>query len=471
MIQTDKNGDAKIEFYNSDATTTFRAIAEGIGYNGKLGRTEMTYAVQSPINVDVKIPPYMAMGDNALLPVVIRNSTNQVIRTNVKAILPDNMIAGKFADTVTLQANNAAQVLIPVKAIAAVTGNIGFVVNSDNNTEKISLPISVGNNGFPVITTISGNKSTNTEFRISDMMAGSLTTELKVFDNFEGQLLNDIESMLREPHGCFEQTSSSTYPNIYILKYLRSTGKSNPEIEEKALAYIRNGYQRLIGFETAKHGFEWFGKTPAHEALTAYGLLEFTDMQEFVNVDKNMLNRTKDFLLSRRDGEGNFTLAKGGYGAFASVPNDIANIYIVYALSEAGLSSEIKPEYEHAVKQALASNDAYQLATMAIAASNMKNDKDFTALMRAVKNTNLQAATSVTNSRATSLRLETMALYAIALTREKSPDLSTLANIISSILSCKTYNGYGSTQATILTLRALVEYKKTHWSCKDSFNN
>ena len=27
-------------------------------------------------------------------------------------------------------------------------------------------------------------------------------------------------------------------------------------------------------------GFEWFGASPAHEALTAYGLLLFLDMQK-----------------------------------------------------------------------------------------------------------------------------------------------------------------------------------------------
>lgn len=460
VVQTDKNGDAKIEFYNSDATTTFRAIAEGIGYNGKLGRTEMTYAVQPPMSIDAKIPPYMTIGDDALIPLVIRNSSSKAMAANISAELPDNMVAGNYDNTVNIGPDSATQVLIPVKANAAVKGDIKFVVSTEAATEKISLPITVNSNGFPVITTISGNKATATNFTIGNMMAGSLATELKVFNNLEGQLLNDIESMLREPYGCFEQTSSSTYPNIYILKYLRSTNKSNLAVEKKALTYIRDGYQRLIGFETAENGFEWFGKTPAHEALTAYGLLEFTDMKEFVNVDDRMLARTKKFLLDRRDGKGTFNIVKNGYDAFASVPNKIANIYIVYALTQAGVGSEIQLEYETAVKQALNSKDAYQLAMMAIAASNMKNERDYTQLMEALQQTKMQSETSVTNSRAQSLKVETMALYAIALTRAKSPDLAAVANVISLILGEKTYYGYGSTQATILALQAIVEYRK-----------
>ncbi len=161
------------------------------------------------------------------------------------------------------------------------------------------------------------------------MISGSIQAQLKLFKTLEGQLLDGIESMLREPYGCFEQTSSTTYPNIFVLKYLRESGKSNKAIEEKALGYIERGYKRLIGFETSMNGFEWFGHTPPHEALTAYGLLEFTDMQEFINVDKQMLERTKKFLLGRRDGKGSFSLSTGGYDRFASVPNKIANVYIV----------------------------------------------------------------------------------------------------------------------------------------------
>ena len=38
-------------------------------------------------------------------------------------------------------------------------------------------------------------------------------------------------------------------------------------------AKLKDGYNKLITFETKKNGYEWFGETPAHEALTAYGLM------------------------------------------------------------------------------------------------------------------------------------------------------------------------------------------------------
>ncbi|HLG39758.1 MAG TPA: TonB-dependent receptor plug domain-containing protein, partial [Chitinophagaceae bacterium] len=464
VVQTDKDGKAIIEFYNSDASTTFRAIAEGIGYNGKPGRAEATYAVQNAMTVDAKIPPYLTVGDKALIPVVIKNNTLSNFTASINLFLPPNMKGGDYTRRISLAPDSSRQVLIPVEATSPAKAVIRFVVSGPFSKETISLPVSAADKGFPVIGTVSGNKSGNHHFTLNQMVPGSLKTELKVFKSIEGQLLDGIESMLREPYGCFEQTSSTTYPNIFVLKYLRESGKSNPDIEKKALGYISAGYERLISFETQENGFEWFGHTPAHEALTAYGLLEFTDMQEFVNVDIAMLERTKKFLLARRDGNGSFRLASGGYDRFASVPNKIANVYIVYALSRAGLGKEIQPEYAMAVTRAVESNDAYQLAMMALAAAYMKNEKDFSKLMSLLNENyqkyNLRCETSVVNSRDASLRVESMSLYALALMKEKSPDVGLVAGIVSKILGEKNYYGYGSTQATVLALQAIVEYSK-----------
>ena len=464
VVQTDREGKAELTYCNSDASTTFRIVAEGIGYQGLVGRNEKTYSVKNALGVDAKIPPYLTVGDRALLPLVIRNNRDQSVHLSISIVVPQNMKVGNYPSVIDVPADSSRQLLIPVEATGAVKGDIQFIVEGDGRRQKVSLPISAAEKGFPVVITCSGNHSATHDFSISQPVPGSMRPHTKLFKSLEGQLLDGIESMLREPYGCFEQTSSSTYPNIYVLKYLRESGRSNPEIEKKALQYITAGYKRLVGFETAKNGFEWFGHAPAHEALTAYGLLEFTDMKEFVDVDPAMMKRTKEFLMSRRDGTGSFTLASGGYDRFASVPNKIANIYIVYALTQAGIGREIEREYKTAVQKAMASKDAYQLAMMALAANNMGNMNDYKQLMteldRQYKKEGLTAETSVVNSRDISLKVESSALYALALMRDPSPRIVDVAALISDILSSKSYYGYGSTQATVLALQAIVNYSK-----------
>jgi hypothetical protein len=116
------------------------------------------------------------------------------------------------------------------------------------------------------------------------------------------------------------------------------------------------------------------------------------------------------------------------------------------------------------VKQALQSNDGYQLSMMALAASNMKNMKDYNALMSAANDhyskEKMKAETSVANSRGASLNVETLSLYAMALMRQPQCEAGSISPIISSILGAKSYYGFGSTQGTVLALQAIVEYSK-----------
>ncbi len=462
VIQTNKEGTAVVEFCNSDASTTFRAITEGIGFNGMPGRTEQTYAARSLLQADCKIPPYLTTGDEALLPLVIKNNGDRPGIFSILVSAPEHFKTGAYSRSVTIAADSTLRVSIPLEAVATAAGSLRIEISGENEKETIILPVQAVDKGFPVRLVMSGNRNQTHRFPVSQLIPGTMQSELRLIRNLEGQLLDGIQSMLREPHGCFEQTSSATYPNIFILQYLKETGKSNPETEKTAMDYLQQGYKRLISYETRENGFEWFGNTPAHEALTAYGLMEFTDMKAFLPVDERMLERTKKFLLSRRDGKGSFEIRKRGYDQFASVPEDIAGLYIVYALTEAGAGKEIETEYRFAVAKALLSGDAYQLSLMALAAANRKDRNTYLQLMDAVHRLpeKTKAVTTVVNSREASLRVETKALLAMAYLRAEKPEPGPAAELLGQILTEKSYYGYGSTQATVLALKAITEYSR-----------
>lgn len=46
-----------------------------------------------------------------------------------------------------------------------------------------------------------------------------------------------------------------------------------------------------MSFKTKENGYEWFGQSPAHESLSAYGLMQFTEMAKVTQfVDLKMVN-------------------------------------------------------------------------------------------------------------------------------------------------------------------------------------
>lgn len=466
-VQTDRYGKASVEFYNSDASTTFRAITEGIGYNGIVGRVEHTYASHDAVSVDVKIPPYLSVGDTVRIPLVLKNYNHADKQVHIAVKLPADVTGWELTQDVVVHQNSHAQVYIPVVPLKAVKGNILI----DVNAQTVSLPFTAEEKHFPIHVMITGNRSLDTTFRIAQPLPCSIQSSVKV-NLVQDQILHGMAAMLREPYGCFEQTSSTTYPNILILQLLQAAGNQDKATEVKAKALLQRGYERLITFETSENGFEWFGRAPAHIALTAYGLLEFTAMQQFIKVDKDLLQRTKQFLLNHRDGHGGFQRSQQGLDEFREVPAEISSTYIVYALATCGAGKEIIPEYEAALQSAKSSNDGYQLAMMALAADKMQRTEDFTALMgrldKLYQDVTLPSRTSYVNSKGISLYVETMSLYAMTLMREATPRKTIITPVINAILSNKSYYGFGSTQGTVQALSALAAYAELERTATDT---
>ena len=86
----------------------------------------------------------------------------------------------------------------------------------------------------------------------------------------------------------------------------------------------------------ASKGYEWFGADPGHEALTAYGLLEFTDMAAVRDVDQAMLSRTRAFA---HEVAATARAASSASGATLHTwidDPDCSNGYITWALLESG---------------------------------------------------------------------------------------------------------------------------------------
>ncbi|MEL7006235.1 MAG: TonB-dependent receptor plug domain-containing protein, partial [Bacteroidota bacterium] len=68
VVQTDHDGKAKVEFYNSDAITSFNIMAEGISHSGLIGHTEAVYSIQRPLSISTKLPSYCSLNDTIRIP-------------------------------------------------------------------------------------------------------------------------------------------------------------------------------------------------------------------------------------------------------------------------------------------------------------------------------------------------------------------------------------------------------------------
>jgi uncharacterized protein YfaS (alpha-2-macroglobulin family) len=321
--------------------------------------------------------------------------------------------------------------------------------------------------GFPHESATGGmlerNGSKSFEFTIpADVIRGSLSSTVSVYPTPLASMTDALQSLLREPYGCFEQTSSTSYPMVMAQQYFLTHTGVDPATIEKARSLLDVSYQKLIGFESHSRGYEWFGADPGHEALTAYGLLQFTDMSHVRAVDKDMLDRTRAWLLSRRDGKGGFSMNAKALDSFGRAPADTTNAYIVWALIESG-EKGLDKEIAAVKASALSTQDSY---IVALAANILAATGDHTGagqlmdkLVKKQENAGniTGAVTSITRSGGDALAIETTALSVLAWMREPAYAAQAQKGLQWIVESNKS-GRFGSTQSTVLALRSIVAY-------------
>ena len=334
----------------------------------------------------------------------------------------------------------------------------------DAFTQKIK----IAPKGFPVATSFSGqDKEREFKFTAKNLVKGSLRINFTAFPNVVSDLMAGVAGILREPYGCFEQTSCSAYPNAMVLDYLHTTDSKDDATISRANDLLNRGYKRLTTFEAPDKGYEWFGANPGHEGLTAYGIMEFTDMKKAGgDVDQGMIDRSANWLMSHRDGNGGFKREKHAYHDFGRISDDILNAYIVFALAESGYTN-IKKEFESSYKKANETKDPYMLAMMANAAYSLgdisKGDAAMASLMsQQAKDGSFNGSThSITYSQGQSLITETTSLAVLAMIKSPTRNGMSLSSAVQYLVGSRSGSGvFSSTQGTILALKALTEYAK-----------
>lgn len=460
IIQTNNKGEANFEFYNSDDNTSFKIVSEGTSYKGDIGRAETSYAVKELIQSDVKVPVYASQEDVIQLPVWVKNNSENNIKLNCKVDFDkkDN------SQSVELKPKEAKTIYISITA--KTTGKklpLEITLEGENYRTKILKFIAVYAKGFPMNVDIAGTKSHNADFTITEPMPGSVDAGFKLLYNPFSSIFDGLQSMMREPSGCFEQVSSSNYPNIMAMQLLKFRNIS-PEFKERALKYLEIGYRKLRNYESKEGGYEWYGGNPGNEALTAYGLLQFNEMKEFINIDKKLIEGNLKWLNSRKDDKGGFNQNPAKYG-FSGIKYVVNNAYIVYVLSEVG-QKDFDKQYETALKESLKSRDLYRMELIALTSFNLNKKEEYKQLMKLIKTAigkqnfkDLKAEQSIINSYGRSMSMEIASLYALALLKE-GEITKQVSDVLDYIQSSKSVYGFGSTQATALALKAITEYTK-----------
>jgi len=463
-VRTDEQGKTQVEFYASDAVTNFRATLEGIADAGVAGRAEHKFFVQKPVSIALKTPASVIAGDVLRLEIAVSNKSDAAVEEALLLTAPEHFsLKNSVPQSVRLAAGETR--VLPVEYAVGQPGQPGaqpFRVRF-GEADAFETSVATQHRGFPVRQVFAGTGAQNLfNLHLADPVPGTVSVKLTAYGNVLDDVVKGMERMLRQPSGCFEQVSSSNYPNLLVLDLLRQTGASRPEVETRALQLLEDGYKKLAAYECMGGGFDWWGRSPAHEGLTAYGILQFGDMARvYLGVDKNLTERSVRWLLERRDGSGGWKRRDDWHGWQS---DGVIGAYIAWAVSEAGFADKFQPEITAAYQAARKSGDPYQLALLANALLAQKDPrgKELLRVLFEKQDENggwTGKKHSVMGGGGAILRIETTALAALALMKagERGNELRKAMDVI---VKAKNEYGYGSTQSTVLALKALVEFAK-----------
>jgi alpha-2-macroglobulin-like protein len=474
-VKTDAfTGAATVSFNLSDSVTSFRVLADAFTQDGAVASSASDIVSVQPFSIEPKMPLQITSGDVIQLPVSIVNGMSRELRgAEVSAKGAGGLkFTALDGNSATLGAKERTRRLFQIQAgefsgIADLT----FDAKAGLYRDTVSRKLDVQPLGFPHESSTGGvlesNRSKSFEFMLpAEMVRGSVSSNVTVYPTPLASMTDALQSLLQEPNGCFEQTSSTSYPMVMAQQYFLTHTGIDPATIEKARNLLEVSYKKLAGFESRTKGYEWFGADPGHEALTAYGLMQFTDMAQVRSVDKDMLTRTRAWLLSRRDGNGGFNRNAKALDSFGGAPADTTNAYIVWALIESGEKS-LDKEIALVKTSASSTQDSYIVALAANILHASGDEAGARQLMdKLAKSQDATgsvkgAVTSITRSGGEALAVETTALSVLAWMREPSFAAQSEKGLRWIVESNKS-GRFGSTQSTILALRSIVAYDAAH---------
>jgi len=477
-IITDKDGFASISVPLADSITTWRMAMLASTASGALGSSTSSLMVFQDFFADIDLPVTLTQGDRVSIPVAVYNYSGGGGDVSLRLQGEDwySLVEDVPEKNVMVESGrvSGSQFTLEAKRIGKFKLTLSARMNGAvNRADIVVREIEIIPNGREQSLVSNGRLETSVQHEVrfpADSIPGASKISVRLYPGPLSQVIEGMDSILQMPGGCFEQTSSSTYPNVLALDYMKRTKKLTPEVHAKAEGYIANGYQRLLTFEVPGGGFSWFGNAPANKILTAYGLMEFYDMSRVYDVDPKLILRTQQWLADQQQPDGSWKPDASfiNEGATNRYNSDVLRItaYIAWSLENTGYPGPAVEKAKQFIENHMSGKmDSYTLAVLANFAADYGKDREFTSramqlLLDASTEKDEQAWWSAeeTGVYATgaSASVETTGLAVQGLLKWGGA-ASTARKAITYISSKKDASGaWGTTQATIMALRALL---------------
>ncbi|XP_072498722.1 CD109 antigen isoform X2 [Notamacropus eugenii] len=322
--------DREFEVIVPDSITSWVATAFVISEDLGLGLTTAPVELQAfqPFFIFLNLPYSVIRGEQFVLEVTIFNYLKDASEVTVTIETSDKfdilMISNEINATghqqsILVPSEDGRTVLFPIKPIHLGEIPITVTAISSSASDAITQNILVKPEGIEksysqsLLLDLTGNKLSTTDQNLNfafppDRVIGSERIHITAIGDILGPSINGLESLIRMPYGCGEQNMINFAPNIYVLNYLTNTRQLTDSVKDKAISFMRQGYQRELLYQRDDGSFSAFGNSDPSGStwLSAFVLRCFLQASPYIDIDEDVLHRTFSWLKKHRKPSGEF---------------------------------------------------------------------------------------------------------------------------------------------------------------------
>lgn len=487
---TAEDGKLEHRFEVPDSITTWRINTWAHTDDGQFTESQTQLVAHQPVFVEVEVPQNLIVGDSLQIPVRIVNDSDSEVSLSLSARTTGGMrYEGGLPGSVTIAAGSRTSEVARIRATSSGHGTLEVQAGDREAGDAIRRSVSIAPNGRELAATNAAfiGDGARFEVRVPDAaIDGTATVRAAIYPGILSEALVGLESMLREPTGCFEQTSSANYPNVLVLRELERTppedwptefGKSAEQswrnAHRKAVDLVALGYQRMMRFQTDSGGFALYPNRTPDPMLTAYGILQLNEMKQvYDGVDERAVEHALRWLSSVQNRDGSWPTYAAGAAGGRTQGDDIGQLrstaFVALAMLESDSNSSTsatQKALDLIEKRIGSTNSPHTLALAALALHAAERESarqvvdSLTGTVASEGELRFWPAQHPTwiGAREQFADIETTALATVALLKTKAAGPITMGALNFLAKNRSPQGGWGTTQATAWTLRAFAE--------------
>lgn len=274
-LRTDSSGRATVRFRLPDNLTQFRIMAVALDDEGKGVSGEGDFTVTKPVMLVPAVPRFASVGDRFEAAAMLHNNTDRAM--DLAVALADKKAA------VSVPARGHKRVPFPLEAVTPGDLRLTFAVaeGSGPPLDSVEVRVPVDSPGVDENPRVEGAFSKRQEIAFnvpasvrSRAVGGGEgdSVSIRVGQNLWPELGARLGYLIDYPHGCVEQTTSSTLPLLAardIFPRIGFTRFGDADLKAK----IKAGLERLNTMRTPSGGLAyWPGESDPNVYGTAYAM-------------------------------------------------------------------------------------------------------------------------------------------------------------------------------------------------------